>query len=82
MISIFECELLHNNVQIKFSIQFEIQGQITSPHFTIQLEGVYSIKTITVVNVHTGAYCTHNPAECISRINGAKVEVMEGLCYV
>ena len=47
-----------------------------SPFFTIQLDGTYRVKTITVVNVHTGGYCVWNPKDCTERINGAKVEVL------
>ena len=48
-----------------------------SPFFTMQLGGTYSIKTITVVNVHTGLYCKWNAKACTERIDGAKVEVLK-----
>ena len=52
----------------------------TDPFLTIQLDGTYRIKKITVVNVHTGSYCQdRGGAEaCTRRLDGAKVEVMHG----
>lgn len=50
-----------------------------NPHLTLSLDGTYVIKTITVVNVHTGAYCESNPVHCTERITGAKVELLAGL---
>ena len=50
-----------------------------NPFLTIGLNGTFAIKTITVVNVHTGEYCTNNAKDCTERINGAKVEVLTGL---
>ena len=50
-----------------------------NPRLTLSLDGTYVIKTITVVNVHTGAYCESNPVHCTERINGAKVELLAGL---
>ena len=56
-----------------------VEGVNSSPFFTLQLGDTFHIKTITVVNVHTGNYCTNNPVDCTERINGAKVEVLAGL---
>ena len=50
-----------------------------NPFFTISLNGRIVIKTITVVNVHTGKHCIHDAQDCTMRIHGAKVEVMLGL---
>ena len=51
-------------------------GTRHSPFFTVQFDDVYRIETITVVNVHTGAHCDNDPADCTGRIDGAKVEVL------
>ena len=52
----------------------------TDPHLTIKLEKTYFIKTITVVNVHTGDYCQTNDTKlkCIKRLDGATVEILKG----
>ena len=50
-----------------------------NPFLTIGLNGTFAIKTITVVNVHTGAHCKSHAHGCTMRIDGAKVEVMLGL---
>ena len=50
-----------------------------NPFLTVSLNGTHVIKTITVVNVHTGLHCRDYPKHCTERINGAKVEVMSGL---
>ena len=47
-----------------------------SPFLTVQLDGTSRIKTVTVVNVLTGAYCKTHGAPCTDRINGAKVEIL------
>ena len=51
-------------------------GTRHSPFFTVQFDNTYRIETITVVNVHTGAHCDNDPADCTGRIDGAKVEVL------
>ena len=48
-----------------------------SPFFTVKLDSTSRIKTITVVNVHTGGYCEWNAKDCTLRIDGAKVEVLD-----
>ena len=60
------------------SVHKDDSARTYSPFFTIQLEGLSTIKTITVVNVHTGAYCKTHSVPCTSRIDGAKVEVLKG----
>ena len=47
-----------------------------NPFFMIQLEGISKVKRVTVVNVHTGAYCKTHSQQCIDRIDGAIVEVL------
>ena len=54
------------------------RGVAASPFFTLNLGGTFLIETITVVNVHTGAYCKTHGKHCTERINGAKVEVLNG----
>ena len=54
-----------------------VEKQAASPFFTIQLASISRIKTITVVNVHTGAHCRNNAKDCTERIDGAKVEVLK-----
>ena len=51
-------------------------GRTHSPFFTVMFDDDYKIKTITVVNVHTGVHCNNDPADCTGRIDGAKVEVL------
>ena len=55
-----------------------------NPFITISLNGTFVIKTITVVNVHTGGYCKDpsTTKDCTERINGAKVEVLTGLLVI
>ena len=50
-----------------------------NPFLAVSLGENFLIKKITVVNVHTGNFCTDNPGDCTERINGAKVEVLKGL---
>ena len=58
------------------------ESETHSPFFTIQLDSTYRIKTITVVNVHTGGFCEGSPKDCTERIDGAKVEVLTAGTYV
>ena len=56
--------------------------QERNPNLILSLNGTFVIKTITVVNVHTGEFCEsdyENAKICTERINGAKVEVLAGL---
>ena len=55
------------------------EGVNSSPFFTLLLGDTFHIKTITVVNVHTGDHCNNNAQDCTERINGAKIEVLTGL---
>ena len=57
------------------SVQVD-SGRRHSPYFAVQFDNTYSIETVTVVNVHTGAHCNNNPVSCTRRIDGAKVEVL------
>ena len=52
-----------------------------NPYWIIHLRGTFSIETITVVNVHTGRYCLGQPRDCTERLNGAKVEVLQGMLH-
>ena len=52
-----------------------------NPFWIIHLRGTFSIETITVVNVHTGTFCLNNARDCTERLNGAKVEVLQGMSH-
>ena len=53
-------------------------ANIPYPYITLDLRESYLVETITVVNVHTGAYCANTPIKCIMRLDGAMVEVLKG----
>ena len=58
------------------------EPQERNPNLTLSLNGTFVIKTITVVNVHTGGFCESDDEKakiCTKRISGAKVEVVAGL---
>ena len=51
---------------------------VQNPYLTLNLNGNYRITTITVVNVHSGAYCRDEPMLCVKRLDGALIEVLAG----
>ena len=69
----YACDRKNNTMY--HSMQVASQ-QTHSPFFSIRLDSTCWVKTITVVNVHTGTFCIKHPKLCTDRINGAKVEVL------